>query len=643
MKRTSLALLFFLITKALPAQDVHYIDSLKQTLSTSKEDTNKVKLYVNLSEAYHFSYPDSALVYSLPGLQLARKLNFKEGEFNVLITLGVALMLKGNYSKALEAELKALEIAQKLNDHEKVETSFIAIGCVYFYSGDYQKALHYLEKIPAGTNKTFGSPKFLLGLIGETYFHLNKLDSALSYIAKAYDLDMQSSSHWSVPYTYMGAIYDKKGNPLLALEYYREGNKVAIFKVDAINGYNGMASVFKKMGMKDSAIYYSKKVIAEGLNASIISPVLDASKLLTDIYKSKHFTDSALKYQELMLAAKDSLFSQEKVKQLQNLSFNEQLRQQEIQQTEEQYKNRIKTYILLGGIAVLLLLAGILYRNNKQKQKAKVKIEKAYEELKSTQAQLIQSEKMASLGELTAGIAHEIQNPLNFVNNFSEVNTELLQEMKQEIGKGNLNEVESIANDVIDNEQKINHHGKRADAIVKGMLQHSRVSTGEKEPTDINALADEYLRLAYHGLRAKDNSFNVAIKTHFDETIGKINIIPQDIGRVLLNLYNNAFYVVTEKTKQQGEGYEPTVAVRTNKLNHMIEISVKDNGNGIPQRVIDKIFHPFFTTKPTGQGTGLGLSLSYDIIKSHGGEIKVETQEGEGAAFIISLPMKENI
>jgi signal transduction histidine kinase/ligand-binding sensor domain-containing protein len=291
---------------------------------------------------------------------------------------------------------------------------------------------------------------------------------------------------------------------------------------------------------------------------------------------------------------------------------------------------------------------------NQARELAQAKeIEKAYNELKTTQAQLIQSEKMASLGELTAGIAHEIQNPLNFVNNFSEVNKELLVEMNGEIEKGNFIEAKSIAKDVTENEEKINHHGKRADAIVKGMLQHSRSSTGVKEPTDINALADEYFRLAYHGLRAKDKDFNATMNTDFDNSIGKINIIPQDIGRVLLNLYNNAFYAVNEKAKQQLNslltghiGYEPIVSVGTKKVNDKVLLTVKDNGNGIPKKVLDKIFQPFFTTKPTGVGTGLGLSLSYDIIKTHGGEIKVETppagragKEGEGAEFTIQLPL----
>ncbi len=263
---------------------------------------------------------------------------------------------------------------------------------------------------------------------------------------------------------------------------------------------------------------------------------------------------------------------------------------------------------------------------------------KSLEELKAAQAQLIQSEKMASLGELTAGIAHEIQNPLNFVNNFSEVSKELLDEMKTAMDKGNVDEAKEIAGDVIQNLGKILHHGKRADGIVKGMLQHSRSSTGAKEPTDINVLADEYLRLAYHGLRAKDNFFNVTMKTDYDQNIGSIAVIPQDIGRVILNLITNAFYAVTERKKQSGEGYEPTVTVKTKKINDKVEVKVADNGNGIPQKVLDKIFQPFFTTKPTGQGTGLGLSLSYDIVKAHGGVLRVATKEGEGSEFIIHLP-----
>ncbi len=264
-------------------------------------------------------------------------------------------------------------------------------------------------------------------------------------------------------------------------------------------------------------------------------------------------------------------------------------------------------------------------------------------ELKAAQLQLIQSEKLASLGELTAGIAHEIQNPLNFVNNFSEVNTELIDDLKAERLKPKAERDEKLEDDLLNdikaNEEKIIHHGKRADSIVKGMLQHSRKSSGQKEPTDINVLCEEYLRLSYHGLRAKDKSFNANFETNLDEDIGKINIIPQDIGRVLLNLFNNAFYAVNERIASNRNSYKPTVLVSTKKSENQVTITVSDNGNGIPQKILDKIFQPFFTTKPTGEGTGLGLSLSYDIIKAHGGEIKVNSIEGKGTEFIIQLPI----
>jgi len=273
-----------------------------------------------------------------------------------------------------------------------------------------------------------------------------------------------------------------------------------------------------------------------------------------------------------------------------------------------------------------------------------IELNKVLSNLKSTQSQLIQAEKMASLGELTAGIAHEIQNPLNFVNNFSEISGELMDEMKEELANGNKELANEIAGDILQNLQKIYHHGKRAADIVKGMLQHSRTNSGQKESTDINALCDEYLRLAYHGLKAKDKSFHADFKAKLDDSLPKINVVPQDIGRVLLNLINNAFYAVSEarspKPETENYDYKPEVIVSTKKLGDKIEMRVADNGPGIPPEIKDKIFQPFFTTKPTGSGTGLGLSLSYDIVKAHGGELKVETKEGVGTEFIIEIPLK---
>jgi signal transduction histidine kinase len=280
-----------------------------------------------------------------------------------------------------------------------------------------------------------------------------------------------------------------------------------------------------------------------------------------------------------------------------------------------------------------------LEQKRKAIEEANVALQKSLEELKSTQALLIQAEKMASLGELTAGIAHEIQNPLNFVNNFSEVSQELISEMNDELAVGNYDFAKEIASDIEQNLVKILHHGKRADGIVKGMLQHSRTGSSQKELTDLNVLTDEYLRLSYHGLRAKDRMFNSDIKTDFDTNLPKIAVVSQDIGRVILNLITNAFYAVNERKKKGEEGYKPTVSVLTRAVAGKTEITVKDNGAGIPDDIKNKIFQPFFTTKPTGEGTGLGLSLSYDIVKAHGGELNVKTKDGEGTEFIMVLPV----
>jgi signal transduction histidine kinase len=377
--------------------------------------------------------------------------------------------------------------------------------------------------------------------------------------------------------------------------------------------------------------------------------ILRDYKMLATLYEQTGNYEKANDAHKAFIFLQDSLQADQNKYRSLSFETEQEMNERELSITKLQSANKISTLtknFTLGIAVLVLLLAGVVYYRFKSKQKANRVLETTLTNLKSTQTQLIQSEKMASLGELTAGIAHEIQNPLNFVNNFSEVSNELIDEMKEELKKGNYDDANEIAEDVKQNLEKITHHGQRAADIVKGMLQHSSSSSGVKEPTDINALCDEYLRLSYHGLRAKDKSFNASMKTDFDNSIGNINIIPQDIGRVILNLINNAFYAVAEKTKMNLEnlptgqaGYEPTVSISTKKLNDKIEIRVTDNGNGIPQKVLDKIFQPFFTTKPTGQGTGLGLSLSYDIVKAHGGEIKVETQESIFTQFNVQIPL----
>jgi two-component system, NtrC family, sensor kinase len=405
----------------------------------------------------------------------------------------------------------------------------------------------------------------------------------------------------------------------------------------------------KELGNLDSAIEYALLAYSLASETFFLQRQITATELLSQCYEESDKKDKAFEYLKLNRSLNEKSERLNNAAQISELEIQAVLKksQREIDLLEkeshlkeqENKTQRLWIFSIAGALLSAILIAFILVRNNRQKQKANTVLEDMLSNLKSTQSQLIQSEKMASLGELTAGIAHEIQNPLNFVNNFSEVNKELLMEMTEEIGKGNLVDVKTLAKHVIENEEKINQHGKRADAIVKGMLQHSRTSTGQKEPTNINALCDEYLRLSYHGLRAKDKSFNARIETNFDSSIENINVVPQDIGRVVLNLINNAFYAVAEKSKKHIAGFDPTVSIITKKVGNAIEIMVKDNGIGIPQNIIDKIFQPFFTNKPTGQGTGLGLSLSYDIVKAHGGDLKVQTKEGGGSEFIIQLPI----
>ena len=497
----------------------------------------------------------------------------------------------------------------------------------------------------------------MFAALASCYYGLEKYDSTLFFLNRSMESQEQWISGWIL--MLFARTYEKLNDPTKAKSYFRraikvlneEGNYKDLANVNTYYGHFQLAG-----GAVDSAIYFAKQAYSLTLQGKYQKEEYESYLLLANAFEKKANVPEALKYLKSAMELKEKIYGKVKQRQIEGLKFLEELKKEEDRQKEEKYNSQIRIYVLAILLVVFLLFMAVLYRNNNQKQKANIILEATLSDLKSTQSQLIQSEKMASLGKLTAGIAHEIQNPLNFVNNFSEISNELVDEMKEEQAAGNWQLATEIADDIKQNLEKINHHGKRAADIVKGMLQHSRTSNGVKEPTDINALADEYLRLAYHGLRAKDKSFNAEFKTDFDPTLPKINVIPQDIGRVLLNLINNAFYAVDKRAKSndpltpKGELkndqniYRPTVTVSTSSSKSPsgdlgVRVVVKDNGDGIPPVIIDKIFQPFFTTKPTGQGTGLGLSLSYDIVKAHGGELKVETKEGEGSEFIMQLPM----
>ena len=621
-------------------------------------------------------------------LQLFKSLNDLAGEGYIYTGLGIIQRNFGDNKTSLEWLYKSLELVKLTNYYEIEPLVYYHIGITNKYMGNLEQALEYLLK-SLSTGKEINNwiaEAYTLNTLGSIYEELRDYTNALEYHRQSLFIRQKSGDKWGEAGSLdnIGNIYftqgdlknamafceqslfitrsvgDKKGeaNSLFhlaeinyALKDYtpaQDNAKQCLEIREAIGDKKGQAEIYLCMADISRPAKSEKEKSQEQLEflnrALVLGNETGAQDMLLKIHSS--FYKVFKKQQDHKKALEHLELSNTIEKEIHSKSFNQKILNLEITHKIEQSKKEAEIYRLRN-----VELAELFEESKRQKEA----IQTTLTELKAAQTQLIQSEKMASLGELTAGIAHEIQNPLNFVNNFSEVNIELIEELKGERqkveGERNTQLEDELLNDLSINLEKINHHGKRADAIVKGMLQHSRSSTGIKEPTDINALADEYLRLSYHGLRAKDKSFNATMKTDFDESIGKINIVPQEIGRVILNLISNAFYVVDEKKKapqpsrnefgtgsEGGVPYESTVSVSTKKMGDKVEIKVSDNGNGIPQKVLDKIFQPFFTTKPTGQGTGLGLSLSYDIVKAHGGEIKVNTRENEGTEFTISLP-----
>lgn len=661
-----------------------------------QKDTIRVKHLNALGLEARKSTAEASFTAFTESLELSRSLHYRKGEGTALLGLGFYYRFKGDTRAGLDYTLQAVSVFKEIKDTIPEITAYYNLATTYERLGNLEQAITYgLEGLRLAEIKVDAKWLGLMNyMLGNLFVSMQDIEKSNVYFSKSLDITSHAGDKDGMRHALegLGDLYELKNSLDSAIIYY-ERARALNDELDDIRGFlqndlfignlkekqgklaeafvivRRVIQVLKKFGQVgylpfaheilsrahfhtgnyDSALYYGLKALSATQRSGRLAFSGAISKTIAESYARKGNYAEAYKYQLMFSTYMDSLniksaitksaarqysFELEKKQsQISLLTKNEELRNKESRQ------QKILLVVTLAGLLTVAVFSIILWRNNRSKQKAYTRLEQQQAELKATQAQLVQSEKMASLGELTAGIAHEIQNPLNFVNNFSEVNKELLTEMKEEMDKGNLADAKALANDVIDNQEKINHHGKRAEAIVKGMLQHSRSSSGVKEPTDINALADEYLRLAYHGLRAKDKSFNATMVTDFDDTIGKVNMVPQDLGRVVLNLITNAFYVVNQKKKQNPEGYEPTVTVSTHKEGNKVLIKVKDNGNGISSKVIDKIFQPFFTTKPTGEGTGLGLSMSYDIVtKGHGGELKVETRENEGSIFTIILP-----
>ncbi|NMH26588.1 ATP-binding protein [Flavobacterium silvaticum] len=655
MKKSIIVLMLGFLTMGY-GQKKALVDSLKTELRSAGSDTTRIQEMIGLGQAYSLSKPDSGFYFIDKALDLSEKMGYKKGKTHSLVLKAFLNREIGNLAQALDFAFKAQASAKENNLPLFEMRAYNSLGIIYLDLNDYQKAIYYYHKarrLAIAQNRQENMYGLDVNTAG-AFIRMGVRDSASFYLERAKREQKPNQSTDVFFIRNLGSFEALTGNYNKALAFYDRALDASVKNGDYRNvasTCNRISRVYDLKKQPDSVIVFANKALEAARKGPFRIMILESAGILAQAYESKGDFKKAFEIQKLKEQTQEELYGTNNIKSIQEAISREQKRADELRQSQISYENRIRQYALIFGLSVMLIVALLLLRNNRQKHKSntrlseqKQKLQTALGELKATQSQLVQSEKMASLGELTAGIAHEIQNPLNFVNNFSDVSMELLDEIsderskKQEARDDRL-EAEILA-DIRQNLEKINHHGKRADAIVKGMLQHSRASSGEKEPTDINALADEYLRLAYHGLRAKDKSFNADLVTHFDPNLSKINVVAQDIGRVLLNLFTNAFYATNERHKREKDDFKPQVTVSTLLHDGNIEIRVKDNGTGIPDNIKDKILQPFFTTKPTGEGTGLGLSLSYEIVvKGHGGNLSVESSEGNGSEFIIALPI----
>ncbi len=677
MKFESFLFLIVLVLQIplLKGQQATSIDSLTNILNSKIADTSRVLIYEQLAFQLMNNKPQKALEYAQEGLKLANEINFEKGKARTLNRMGSIFRITTNYAKSLEMHYKAIEISESINDKEGLARTYNNLGNLYKAQKDNRKALEYSFKANKIAKDIGNEPIFESTLIniGGNYAMLNILDSAKFYAEKVHDSNLKNKKASVTNLMLLANVHLRLADTKKALYFYNLSLPILKKNGDLRNlslQYFEMAQVYKKMNKLDSCKLYAEKALELSQQVKHFDVINQSSTLLSALFETTN-PPKALTYFKIANIAKDSVFNIEKYNQVENIVLNENLRLQELENTKNEFETQKKYGLLLFILSGLLLITFIQFRNNRQKQKAnkllhsqklaiesqKTALHESLETLKTTQLQLVQQEKLASLGELTAGIAHEIQNPLNFVNNFSELSTDLVGEIKTEIEKTeitteNKKYLFEILDDLEQNQQKIHQHGVRASNIVKGMLDHSRKSHGEKTNIDLNAMADEYLRLSYLGTRTKIIDFSADYQLIIDSELPKIYANSQDISRVILNLINNAFYAVWDRKKSEikagTQGYNPKVTVYTQinkEANNIFAIlKVEDNGLGIKDEVKNKIFQPFFTTKPTGEGTGLGLSLSYDIIvKGHNGNLWVESELGKGSVFTMKIPIESKL
>ncbi|GAA4018629.1 hypothetical protein GCM10022408_35540 [Hymenobacter fastidiosus] len=656
--------------------------ALEQALARATADTTRVLLLADISASYRYSRFDSVMACAWRGLNLAQRIKYPKGEGRCLSRIGILMSERGNLPQALRINLNALQLHEASGDWEGTARTLNQTGLLYHALEDYRPALGYFfraqniyEQHQVADDSQLIS---VLTNLGAAYEGLGQLDSAAYFLNRAWALTTRSrtvhQSAWGNPAPYvlreLGLLQATLQHTKEALNYYRRSAQAAVPENDlrsACRAYQYMAELYEARQQTDSSVYYARKALILGQQLPFVIGVVRTSSLLNKAFQARQQSDSALKYMRIMLTAQDSLYNPQRIKQLDAIGFAEQQRLRQLEEEQQQYLVRVRLYSLLAGLGVLIVVALLLWRNNHQKHWANISLRTLNEqitrqkeelttqrdnlartllELKATQNQLVLREKMASLGELMAGVAHEIQMPAHAIKDLAGISIGLCRELGEELAKGvftvdDLELMDEMLRNLSQYQAKIGQHSQRADSIVQGMLEYSSARPGPRQPTDLNTLAEDYLRLTYHDLRAKNRNFNAALLPRLDPAVGVVEVVRQDLGRALVSLFANAMHSVQQRQRLGVEDYVPQVILQTKRAAHHIEIRVGNNGLGIAEEARATIFQRVFTAPALSEGGSLGLALSYDIItKGHAGTLTLESSTDDFTEFLIKLPIR---
>jgi two-component system, NtrC family, sensor kinase len=675
-----LGALLLLAGVAAPAQSPESAP-LRRALARATSDTARVLLLADLSATYRYSRFDSVRYYAQRGLQLAQRIGYRKGEGRCLSRMSILMGERGNLPAALRLNLQALQLNEESHDQEGTARTLNQTGLLYFALEDFRPALRYFFQA-LHLYEQSGRPDAsqlisVLTNLGASYEGLHRLDSAAFYLTRAYALTRAPQprgwSCWGNPLPYVlreqGLLQASRGQTAQAISYYRRSAQAALPENDRRSrsrAFQYLAELYHSRQQPDSSVLYARQALAVGQTLPFTLGVLRNSALLADIFQQKDRPDSTLKYLRIMLTAQDSLHDPQRIKQLDAIGFAEQLRLRQLEEERSRFQANVRLYLLWVSLGAALLVALLLARHSWRQRRANRQLQQLndqvthqtgeltrqrdrlagmLQELRAAQSQLVLREKMATLGELMTGVAQEIQNPMSHVKNFAAISVSLCQEIREELAKLPLaSDDQEVIVDMFENlshyQTRIVTQSQRADDIVAGMLDYSSSRPAQRQPTDINVLANEYMRLIYHDQRLKNRHFNVALLPSLDPSLPLVPLVRQDIGRVLVNLFTNAFYAVQQRQRQAAEDYVPQVTLRTQLTGEYVEIRVRDNGLGISEAARSSVFQRFFTTKPSGEGIGLGLAVSFDIVtRGHGGTLRVESEQGEFTEFIVQLPL----